>query len=115
MVMTGATVLPGCNLDAGTIVHDAGIWALVVKRSPRSCRIGVADAGKVGGADVAAGAIGDVNHGVRKGTDGYFGGLVNTRVLSTAFDGLGVGGADADHRFVAFGVAAWVGSGHLIR
>ena len=25
------------------------------------------------------------------------------------FDGLGVGGADADHRFVAFGVAAWAG------
>ena len=68
--------------------------------------IGVADASKVGGA-VAAGAKGDVNHGV-KGTevtlrDGKYEGVVY------AFDGLGVGGADADHRFVAFGVAAWVG------
>ena len=56
---------------------------------------------------------GDVNHGV-KGTevtlrDGKYEGVVY------AFDGLGVGGADADHRFVAFGVAAWVGRVILIR
>ena len=61
---------------------------------------------KVGGADVAAGAKGDVNHGV-KGTevtlrDGKYEGVVYP------FDGLGVGGADADHRFVAFGVGGRV-------
>ena len=52
--------------------------------SPRPSGIGVADAGTVGGADVAAGA-GDVNHGV-KGTevtlrDGKYEGVVY------AFDG----------------------------